>query len=81
MKGKGRQGGRGSEQATHGRPWVGQAAGGKFEVPHADTSDRQTWAQEDEAREPVGTHGHSRSRLRPAPPEQTASPAGLQSKS
>lgn len=55
-----------SRQHTAG-PGSGQAAGGKFEVHHADTSDRQTWAQEDEAREPVGTHGHSCSRLRPAP--------------
>ena len=57
MKGKGRQGGRGREQATQQQALGGDGRCGKFEVRHADTSDRR--AQEDEAREPAGTHGHS----------------------
>ena len=40
MKGKGRQGGRGREQATQQQALGGDGRCGKFEVRHADSSDR-----------------------------------------
>lgn len=82
MKGEGRDkvGVGVSRQHTAGPGWDRLLAGSR--VHHADTSDRQTWAQ---GMRP-GARGYSRSLLQqaapgpvrePLPPEQTASPAGL----